>query len=116
MEGTLRSRTAGTLRLRRYRPVAITTPELPASASGIAMAVDTCCYVFPPLLLPSLSLRGTIAAQVGLLSVPTPELPAAASGIGTGRFTCYAMAEALCYCVPPHHEGDTLRTLTPWLH
>ena len=27
--------------------------------------------------------------------------------------TCFQLDYVMCYCVPPHHEGDTLRTLTP---
>ena len=63
---TLLSRTAESYANAGVRPVAITTPELPASASGIAMAVTT----------------------------------------------CFQLDYVMCYCVPPHHEGDTLRTLT----
>ena len=64
---TLLSRTAESYANAGVRPVAITTPEFPASTSGIAMAVTT----------------------------------------------CFQLDYVMCYCVPPHHEGDTLRTLTP---
>ena len=26
--------------------------------------------------------------------------------------TCFQLDYVMCYCVPPHREGDTLRTLT----
>ena len=63
--GTLRSRTAESYANAGVRPVAITTPEL--SSVGIGYRHDgrhLLSLRLPPLLLPSLSLRGTIAAQV----------------------------------------------------
>ena len=91
--GTLRSRTAESYANAGVRPVAITTPE--HSCVGIGyQSLRRCCPV----------------------AITTPELPASASGIAMAVTTCFQLDYVICYCVPPHHEGDTLRTLTPWLH
>ena len=51
-------------------------------------------------------------AGVRPVAIPTPDLPASASGIAMAVTTCFQLDYVMCYCVPPHHEGDTLRTLT----
>ena len=63
--GTLRSRTAESYANAGVRPVAITTPELSFVGIGYRHGGRHLLSLrLPPLLLPSLSLRGTIAAQV----------------------------------------------------
>ena len=111
--GTLRSRTAESYANAGVRPIAITTPEFPSSTSGIAMAVDTCCrYGF---ILSSFQACHCVAQSLRRcwpVAITTPELPASASGIAMAVTTCFQLDSVMCYCVPPHHEGDTLRTLT----
>ena len=65
MVWTLRSRTAESYANAGVRPVAITTPELSFVGIGYRHGGRHLLSLrFHPLLLPSLSLRGTIAAQV----------------------------------------------------
>ena len=62
---TLRSRTAESYANAGVRPVAITTPEHSCVGIGYRHGGRHLLSLrLPPLLLPSLSLRGTIAAQV----------------------------------------------------
>lgn len=100
---TLRSRTAESYANAGVRPVAITTPEHSCVGIGYRHGGRHLLSLrLPPLLLPSLALRGTIAAQVGLLSAPTPEV-----GYRHGRLTCYAMAKP-CATACHHTTRATL--------
>ena len=67
-------------------------------------------YVSPPYLTPSLTRCGTIAAQVGR---PFHTDSCVSVGYRHGSPHLLRLAEAMCYSMPPIHEGDTHRTLKP---
>jgi hypothetical protein len=112
MVWTLRSRTAESYAIAGVRPVAITTPEHSCVGIGYRHGGRHLLSLrFPSLLLPSLSLRGTIAAQVLTCCHTDTRASCVSVGYRHGSPHLLRLAYAMCYSMPPSHEGDTHRTL-----
>ena len=110
--GTLRTRTPESYANAGVRPVAITTPE--HSCVGYHHGGRHLLSLrFHPLLLPSLSLRDTIAAQVGRPFHTDTRASCVSVGYRHGSPHLLRLAEAMCYSMPPIHEGDTHHSLKP---